>query len=417
MDPSAGVTYDSPQAGHVTWDGFHSYTYDAEGRIATVDGNISYIYDAEGQRTAVLSGGTVVRQYLYDNVGRPATVLDGNGNLIRAEIWAGNMHLGDYVPDGANNYTNNYILSDHLGNLRAVYDSAGNQIETRQSLPFGEEQNATGTDVDPLHYTGKERDTESGLDYFPARHYSSNMGRFMSPDPSGLYMADPANPQQLNLYAYVGNNPLRFTDPLGLSSDCGGGGDPSVVCMVTTAWDWLKNNLGGGGSGNQNNPSSPGGGGGQGPDPTDQSPLASPLTFPTRDAAGIAAARQALIPATTPDRTNPRCSAGCNYEWGGRILKNGSGQYTFTQPVTFKNSTQFFTSHVMIPFGYRKAGSYHTHPPGTTGMSSEDANWANAQHLPEYMGQAGTGQVWKYAGDNSCSAEPCGSVIYDPNHP
>ena len=74
-------------------------------------------------------------------------------------------------------------------------------------------------------FTGKERDAESGLDYFPARYYGSNMGRWMSPDPSGLYLADPENPQQLNLYAYVGNNPLRFTDPLGLSSDCGGGGD------------------------------------------------------------------------------------------------------------------------------------------------------------------------------------------------
>ena len=67
-------------------------------------------------------------------------------------------------------------------------------------------------------YTGKERDTESGLDYFGARYYSSNMGRFMSPDPSGLYFADPTNPQSLNLYAYVQNNPLVHVDPTGL--DC-----------------------------------------------------------------------------------------------------------------------------------------------------------------------------------------------------
>jgi RHS repeat-associated protein len=272
--------------------------------------------------------------------------------------------------------------------------------------------------------TGKERDTESGLDYFPARMYGSSMGRFMSPDPSGLYMADPANPQQLNLYAYVGNNPLRFTDPLGLSSDCGGGGDPSVVCMVTTAWDWLKSHLGGGGD-SGNNPSSPGGGGGgQGPEPPDQSPPVSPLVFPGtpagRDAAGIAASRQALVSTSQPDRSNPACSGGCKYEWGGRILKNRSGQYTFTQPVTFKNSTTFWTSHVMVPFGYRKAGSYHTHPGfGAPGMSGNpgDAGWADSQHLPEYMGEEMSGKVWKYAGDGSCSAEPCGSVISDPNHP
>jgi len=65
--------------------------------------------------------------------------------------------------------------------------------------------------------TGKERDAESGLDYFGARYYASNMGRMMSPDPSGLAYADPTNPQSFNLYAYVMNNPLSNTDPDGLS--------------------------------------------------------------------------------------------------------------------------------------------------------------------------------------------------------
>jgi RHS repeat-associated protein len=66
--------------------------------------------------------------------------------------------------------------------------------------------------------TGKERDAESGLDYFGARYYSSSMGRFSSPDPSGLAYADPANPQSLNLYSYAQNNPLTNVDPTGL--DC-----------------------------------------------------------------------------------------------------------------------------------------------------------------------------------------------------
>jgi RHS repeat-associated protein len=63
------------------------------------------------------------------------------------------------------------------------------------------------------HFTGKERDTESGLDYFGARYYASSMGRFMSPDPTGGRLA---NPQTLNRYAYVVNNPLSFVDPTGL---------------------------------------------------------------------------------------------------------------------------------------------------------------------------------------------------------
>lgn len=80
------------------------------------------------------------------------------------------------------------------------------------------------------YVTGKERDAESGLDYFGARYYASSMGRMMSPDWSAK--AEPVpyakldNPQSLNLYAYVGNNPLRFTDPTGHyelnASNCNG---------------------------------------------------------------------------------------------------------------------------------------------------------------------------------------------------
>ncbi len=67
-------------------------------------------------------------------------------------------------------------------------------------------------------YTGKERDAESGNDYFGARYYASSMGRFMSPDPLGSFVADVSNPQTWNMYAYALNNPLKFTDPTGY--DC-----------------------------------------------------------------------------------------------------------------------------------------------------------------------------------------------------
>ena len=65
-------------------------------------------------------------------------------------------------------------------------------------------------------FTGKERDTESGNDYFGARYYASSMGRFLSPDPAGVGYADPSNPQSLNLYAYAYDNPLINIDPSGM---------------------------------------------------------------------------------------------------------------------------------------------------------------------------------------------------------
>ena len=71
----------------------------------------------------------------------------------------------------------------------------------------------------PSRFTGKERDAESGLDYFGARYYASTMGRFLSPDWSAKVVPVPyaklGNPQSLNLYAYVGNNPLTRFDPDG----------------------------------------------------------------------------------------------------------------------------------------------------------------------------------------------------------
>ncbi len=63
------------------------------------------------------------------------------------------------------------------------------------------------------HITGKERDSESGLDNFGARYDSSSMGRFMSPDPLGGLLLDP---QTLNKYSYVRNNPINLIDPTGM---------------------------------------------------------------------------------------------------------------------------------------------------------------------------------------------------------
>ena len=75
------------------------------------------------------------------------------------------------------------------------------------------------------------------------------MGRFMSPDPAGLYLADPENPQTLNLYSYVLNNPLRFDDPDGLQA----------VSPVNCGWlcrlvNWFHKHSGGGGGGGDNPP-------------------------------------------------------------------------------------------------------------------------------------------------------------------
>jgi RHS repeat-associated protein len=119
-------------------------------------------------------------------------------------------------------------LTDDLGSVRLVGDVNGNYISRHDFLPFGEETSSsdpnrpvaagfTLSDSATQRFTGKERDSESGLDYFGARYYGSALGRFSSPDPSALAFADPTNPQSFNLYSYGWNNPLVNTDPTGMS--------------------------------------------------------------------------------------------------------------------------------------------------------------------------------------------------------
>jgi RHS repeat-associated protein len=112
-----------------------------------------------------------------------------------------------------------YYFSDRLKTASVITDSAGNFKEDEDFFPYGGE--VKFVDNDPNHYkfTGHERDGETGLDYFGARHYSNPLGRFMTPDlsedPFPLVYAEFSDPQTLNLYNYARNNPLRFADPDG----------------------------------------------------------------------------------------------------------------------------------------------------------------------------------------------------------
>jgi RHS repeat-associated protein len=124
-------------------------------------------------------------------------------------IWAAGRLLGTYDTDGLHFY-----FDDPLGTRRAQSDYAGVLEQTCASLPSGNAEPCKPTPTEHL-FTGKERDTESGLDYFGARYYGSNMGRFMSPDPIKITEDRVANPSTLNLYEYAANNPLKYVAPDG----------------------------------------------------------------------------------------------------------------------------------------------------------------------------------------------------------
>jgi RHS repeat-associated protein len=202
IDTSQGYVYDL--AGNVTQDLSHLYMFDAEERQTKVDAGATgqYFYDGTGQRIkSITSAGTTI--YVYDAMGRL---------------------VAEYTTGNATGSGTSYITADALGSPRVITAQDQSVKARHDYLPFGEEIPAgygsrtasQGYVADGLRqkFTGKERDSESGLDYFGARYYASALGRFTGVD---SFFGVMRNPQTLNRYAYVLNNPLRYIDPTGHS--------------------------------------------------------------------------------------------------------------------------------------------------------------------------------------------------------
>jgi RHS repeat-associated protein len=225
-----GYSYDT--AGNLLSDKTHSYFYDAENRLIQVDGTLGtcssatacYSYDAFGRRvsrtgyTDDTCDSTGLRGYVYDLSDRMILETIPNEMGCHYEIYAGGRHLGSYR--GEMIYSHTDWLGTERVRIAAPYAQYRNDDQHCTSLPFGDGMSpCDGQYSSTLHFTGKERDLETGLDNFGARYNSSSMGRFMTPDwsakPMGVPYAEFGDPQSLNLYAYVRNNPLTRTDPNG----------------------------------------------------------------------------------------------------------------------------------------------------------------------------------------------------------
>lgn len=223
-----GGSYDAAGnvASAVTPSGTQTYLYDAEGRLSTVNGGsvASYVYDAEGRRIRkTTTSGSV--DYLYDLDDNQVAEVGPGGVFNRGEVYLGSRHIATYSagPTGAAYF----MHRDSLGTERVRTDFTGATCETIASLPFGDAQTTSGTcaDVSPMHFTGKQRDGETGLDDFDTRYFESAAGRFMSAGEPlvGQYVSQP---QSWDAYSYVRNNPINAIDPDG--RDCIYIGDNSV---------------------------------------------------------------------------------------------------------------------------------------------------------------------------------------------
>jgi RHS repeat-associated protein len=199
----------------------HTFSYDSENRPFTA-GGVTYYYDGESERVAKSSG----KLYLFGTNSAPVVETDTSGNMTAEYVFFNGKRVAMRKADGSVHY---YFV-DQIGSTNLVTNATGVvSPQPEQDIeyhPYGEEQlyaNALGQEY---RFTGHEHDEETNDDYFDARYYSSSFGRFLTPDwsaaPAPVPYAVMDNPQTLNLYSYVENNPITGTDPDGHA-----GGDQS----------------------------------------------------------------------------------------------------------------------------------------------------------------------------------------------
>jgi RHS repeat-associated protein len=132
-----------------------------------------------------------------------------------------------------------YYFSDHLNTASVITDSAGVIKAESDYYPWGGELQFVNNDSNDYKFTGKKRDSETGLDYFGARFYSNGLGRWVSADwsaaPVPVPYANFGDPQSLNLYGFVGGNPASKAD---LDGHCDG------VCWVMSAIQYVSAHAG-----------------------------------------------------------------------------------------------------------------------------------------------------------------------------
>ena len=226
-----GARGSSPPYGTVLQSVSNPHPYDSAGNLTDHPDLGQVVYDGENHVVQVTTGANVA-QYAYDGEGRRIGKTASGVTTVYVYDAGGDL-AAEYSQGGTPESGRRYLTADHLGSTRLVTNGSGGVRQRIDYFPFGQEIPASeafgnrdqitgyADTVDIPHqsatqeFTGKERDAETGLDYFEARYMSSAQGRFTSPDPSNLSV-DFWYPQSWNRYAYSLNNPLAVVDRNGL---------------------------------------------------------------------------------------------------------------------------------------------------------------------------------------------------------
>jgi RHS repeat-associated protein len=201
-----GVTNGFDLNGNLTSDGTYTYEYDEENRLrsATGAGNtITYDYDPLGRRRAKTVNGTMTR-FLSDDQ-EEIGEYTSTPSLLRRYLNGPSIdeHLVQIEAAG----THYYFQTNHQGTTLLTSDTSSTPVLTSFRYGAYGDSNSPTTGA-AFRYTGRRLDPETGLYYYRARYYSPTLGRFLQTDPIG-------SRDDINLYAYVGNDPLDRADPAG----------------------------------------------------------------------------------------------------------------------------------------------------------------------------------------------------------
>jgi RHS repeat-associated protein len=186
-----------------------SFTYDVENRLVNAVGtlNASLAYDPMGRLWQTSGGSFGTTQFLYDGdalIGE----YDGLGNLLRRYVHGPSVDEPVMWVEGSDLSILRFYHPDHQGSIIATADASGAPFETYSYDEYGVPSTGNYTSNGRFQYTGQTWLPELGMYYYKARIYSAKLGRFLQIDPIGY--AD-----QMDLYAYVGNDPVDRRDSSG----------------------------------------------------------------------------------------------------------------------------------------------------------------------------------------------------------
>jgi len=174
----------------------------------------SFVYDGDGNRVKATFGDstTVYVGSYYEQTGAGSTKY----------YYAGSQRIALRRSSYASDNGLFWLLTDHLGSTAITANSNGTRVAELRYKAWGETRYTYGATPTTYRFTGQRLDESTGLMYYGARYYDPALGRFVQAD---TIVPEPGNPQDLNRYAYVRNNPLNYTDPSGYIPCYG---DPSL---------------------------------------------------------------------------------------------------------------------------------------------------------------------------------------------